>query len=187
MSQTVTQNNTLSQNWVGSTRCTPWPSLRTLRQSRPCRGHVVGMCPAISWLVAGRVAACIATHPAPRPSSRRVACYRSCRSAPTSCHKEPSAYRSPWLYCIATQGRRLATIQSLYRDTPPGQAMRARAATRPARCHTYRRPLSRSYRRPPGHVVVMLWPCRGRVPCAQAILPSPMSRHNPLYRDSDGQ
>ena len=28
MSQTVTQNSALSQNWVGCTRCTPWPSLR---------------------------------------------------------------------------------------------------------------------------------------------------------------
>ena len=35
-------------------------------------GRVMGLCLAVSWLVVGRVAACIATHPAPRPYAHAV-------------------------------------------------------------------------------------------------------------------
>ena len=51
--------------------------------------------------------------------------------APWPCR---SLYRSPWLHCIATErSPSSATILQLYRDTPLGQAMQARAAACPAR------------------------------------------------------
>ena len=60
MSQTVTQNSALNQNWVECTMCTPWPSLHAqasrpaprstvsplvVAVPRPCRS----LWPAVSW------------------------------------------------------------------------------------------------------------------------------------------
>ena len=136
---------------------------------------------------------CIATQSCP-PQPRYKSLYRD--PAPSRAHCAPYRrlpgrivaeqwpYRSPWLPCITTHGRPLsATIQfCIMTQLPTARHLRAHAA-RPTRAG---RTIDRSW--PYRRVVLQAgsavsWPLLH----AQPSLPNPVSRYNPLYRDSDGQ
>ena len=79
----VHQMNTLNPS------CAQRP--RALHPCWPCRGRVVGLCPTLSWLVAGRVTAwplprmhSVPSQAPPWPCRAR---YRECRSIPAPCHR----------------------------------------------------------------------------------------------------
>ena len=157
----MTQNSALRQNWVGCTRCTPWPSLRVQAMrttprpamSRSCRGHVVGLCPAVSWLVVGRVASLAGHVVGLDPASRALRALSHASLAVSRIVSQRKVvsqplYRRPlsrYKLCIVTQapvarrlcvsessyaawqdaGNRTAALAALYRDSLPGQAARA--------------------------------------------------------------
>ena len=149
MSQIVTQNSTLSQNWVGCTRCTPWPSLRAqvVRTPRagPCRGthwrRVVAVprpcqslwpvvsqacrCAdtALSQLPSVMIQVCIATSYLPRAMSCRVACLPGRVAAPTrpcrGLYRDITPCRMPLLVMIQNLYHDLASTASCVARTTP--------------------------------------------------------------------
>ena len=85
-------------------------------------GHVAGL--------AGRVTHCIATHShvaasLSSPPSHDTNFVSQHRHLPRV-SQSLASYRSPWLHCIATQGRPLsAMIQFLYRNPTPSRSLPA--------------------------------------------------------------
>ena len=127
MFQTVTQNSALSQNWVGCTRCTPWPNLRAhwralhhvASLARPCCSLwpiVSWPCrrfgPAVSQRTPGRVALYAEPAPLPRPCSLlRVSQLPTLYRGTSLGHVVPVSRYNPaakppscndTIYCIAT-------------------------------------------------------------------------------------
>ena len=170
-------------SWPCAAAC-PHVLLCTLsRPPRPCRWHsrqYRGAFCAVSKLCRCHIAGRVATH----PSSQASACHditdcivtHSSAARPLSCHDiNDCIVTHPW------SGLPSVTIQRLYRDTlhQPGPAR--------ARC--------RPYRKPPGLIVAVSWPYRGRIVACCAVswhapacylpaLPSlAVSRYNMLYRD----
>ena len=74
------------------------------------------------------------------------------------------------------------TIRPFVSRHNPSAARTSRARRLPLRagrpCRTWRRL---------GRIVGESWPCRGPQAMPRPHLPSPVSRYNPLYRDSNGQ
>ena len=126
----------------------------------------------VSQLPSVTIQVCIATQ---LPIVRRVAyapgriagcvAARCCRVAARCC-RVAGLYRSPGTLYRDPKFAPHPRYNVLYPHSPwPGQACK-HAVARPARRPT------------------VSWPCPGS---AQASLPSPMSRYNPLYHDSNGQ
>ena len=121
------------------------------------------------------------------PVSQPVSRYNPA-AKPPSCHDTTD--------CIVTslsgQAALLSRYNLLYRDIPIPVRPRARALPhspacgRPCRGPSW--PCRGLYCGPTmpcrGHGLAISWPCPG---CAQASLPNPVSRYNPLYRDSNWQ
>ena len=115
---------------------------RALRPGRLCRGHVVGLCPAVSWLVVDLVAGMAPASRAPRAVSQASQAVSLILSRHTAVSQP--LYRRPlsrYKLCIATQapaarrvmrlpcvsqlscavsqgaGRRIAALATLCHDT----------------------------------------------------------------------
>ena len=148
MSQKVTQNSTLSQNWVGCTGAHPTdhdyahgaPRLCALRLDRPCSRRVVACRASYRRLVAGRVAGLAARSVAMPP-----ACIAVHRVAP------PAPCRGLLLRCIAAQCRRIAT-----QGRPPSttiQTFVSRPWSQPSALRAVSRTLGRI-----GGLLAISWP-----------------------------
>ena len=159
MTQTVTQNSVLSQNWVKCTVCThPWPRLRAgLAMSWPCHRLVVARTRALTHRVAEL---CHDTRPCHRPlpvtiqnlyhdpspyrarTAHRVTCAATHFTAPnTVSWRIATPYRSPGaLY--RDPGAVQLTIQTLYRSilTWPGCARCASCRKPPRPCCEHSQP-----------------------------------------------
>ena len=114
MSQTVTQNSVLSQNWVKCTVCTPmaqaarWAGLIVAPQAPCCRPP-----PAVSW---PSIQLCRSAH---RPCHRP---YRELCHAPTRAAACRVAASSVLVKCLLTVSWRMpGRVAALYRHTSSGQ------------------------------------------------------------------
>ena len=174
MSQTVIENNALCKNWVGCTRCTPWPSLRThYAVSQAWPGRVVAPsrpCRRLGWPCRRLY------HDTPSTKAMRVHCvlrYCACRR-PKRCIV---AHHGRVAACIAAILRYKSRPQPRYKvcivTRPPCQAMRARAAARPARRLAISWPISW-----PCHAVSWAWPGRSVACCCTP--KTAMSRYNSI-------
>ena len=178
MSQTVTQNSALSQNWVRCTRCTPWLRLRAQAERtaprpavlQPMAGRVAGLpCRVAGWPLprthcasccapsAVSYASCVVSWLLPGPVAALYRDTASCQTSP--CHDTTD--------CIVTHS--------------PTARPSARVASRPRALGW---PCRRLYRSPAVRVVPSLCrivACLGRI---MAESPAPAARYASLCHDT---
>ena len=198
--QTVTHNSALSQNWVGCTRCTPWPSLRALSPGRPCL--------AVSWLalvqcrrpstgyVAGPLGRIVAVSMCARASwadrivAHQAPCRGLSRDTPSS---QASAPCHDTLVCIVTRLANQTVRLSRYKDCivtqPPAVSPSLMSRDKTLYRDTLHQPgCARACCRMPLRAAGPVVASFGRV-VGVAQSPAPrtaVSRYNSLYCDSNG-
>ena len=183
----VTQNSVLSQNWVECIVNTPMAQAADRPRAHCAQAARIAPCRSSHWAVSWQALALC--------RGRARPCRRPCRGRTLPCRKPPGhdtkfVSQHKALSCAMSQGSTAlyhslaalycdtklsppATIRHLYRNSPASQATQAHCRT----------PL-----RATSHVVAHVGRVAGPPVVAPYCTPQcPVSRYNPLYRDSTGK